>query len=217
MIISALLMSIFIPITAGAAPPPELVLRENVRLSATTSTGIITITTGKGLERTYSWDDCSLSAHMGARDSRWFGSLSIYDAAHGFGEGATTSSCHGISRTVVEEGQIHFANITDAKIWIQRFSQDIPTVWSKDGLVVRWSITPQREQINVDVWQICIAGKKPTALAGADGKSIHINRTGPGASRFDCSSVDKAVYAETLKSWQEQWKFQDDWKSAHSQ
>ena len=41
-----------------------------------------------------------------------------------------------------------------------------------DGLMIGWSKTPSRKQLNVEVWQIYISGKKPGELAGSQDDKI---------------------------------------------
>ena len=163
-------------ILLGCATSTELVLREGTTVTAKTSSGNISIVAGNGLDRTYKWDNCSLKADMGARRSRWYGSLGIYDPALSFGVLSSIFpwwfSCNGISRTVVEEGQIHFADIRVAENWIEHYSKTQATVWSNDGLLVQWMLVPVREQLNVSVWQICISGQRPIELLGAKNEEI---------------------------------------------
>jgi hypothetical protein len=41
-----------------------------------------------------------------------------------------------------------------------------------DGLVVGWGKTPERNQLNVKVWQLYVAGQKPTKLEGSQEDKI---------------------------------------------
>lgn len=47
-----------------------------------------------------------------------------------------------------------------------------PYVYRDDGLVVMWGKTPERNQLNVEVWQILINGKKPAKLPGSSNEAI---------------------------------------------
>lgn len=198
-----------------ACAEPELVLREGVRLTATTSLGVISVVAGAGVARTYKWDGCSLAASMEVRPNRWFGSLGIYDPAPSLGWPFTIFRiCKGVSRTVVEEGQLHFADVSAAEEWIRRYVKIAPAVWSNDGLLVQWSVKPEREQLNVEVWQICVSNQYPKQLAGATDAMLQISRlSGVGPTRRECAVVKNDVVLETQKVWDEFWKEVDQWNA----
>src|SRR5882672_11258352 len=162
----SLCLLLCVPSLALAAMP-ELVLQEHVRLTAQTPHGAIAVVAGSGIARTYQWRSCSLEARMHPRATRWFGSLGIYDPAPSDLGSLFTRQCEGLSRTVVQEGQIHFADAVAASAWLRRYAEVRPTVWSSDGLVVQWSTSPRREQLSVDIWQVCVANQYPTQLPEA--------------------------------------------------
>ncbi|MBA3480990.1 MAG: hypothetical protein H0T51_04150 [Pirellulales bacterium] len=122
---------------------------------------------GQGLRRDYSWDGATRSVEMWPREKRWYGSLGLYYP----GPGNHWRNHKGISRGVVQEGQQHFVTIAKATTWLKEQKWQ-PLVWNNSGLVVGWSKTPERQQLNVDVWQLYIDGKKPTKLPGANDKAI---------------------------------------------
>jgi hypothetical protein len=47
-------------------------------------------------------------------------------------------------------------------------------VYTSDGLLVGFSRSPEREQINVDIRQLTIHGRKPMALRGARDRAIRL-------------------------------------------
>jgi hypothetical protein len=195
---------------------PELVLGEGVRLTAKAAPGDVSVVTGKGLARSYQWKSCSLSANMMARPARWFGSLGLYDPAASLGILSRLLpwwfKCDGVSRTVVQEGQIHFLDRDSAEKWITRYSKGDETVWSNNGLLVKWGINREREQIDVDVWQVCISGRWPTELAGARDESLVLSQiSGAGPARHECAMVDPEVARNTLGDWQNFWQEIDNW------
>ena len=211
----AFISALLVAAPFAACAEPELVLREGVRLTATTSLGAISVVAGAGVARTYEWDDCSLAASMSVRPSRWFGSLGIYDAAGSFGWPFNIFRiCKGVSRTVVQEGQLHFADVHAAEEWIRRYVEGYPAVWSNDGLLVRWSITPRREQLSADVWQICVSNQYPKQLAGATDAMLKISRlSGVGPTRHECAVVKNDVVLETQKVWDEFWNEAKQWNA----
>jgi len=198
-----------------AVGAPELVLQEGARLTATTSSGSISILAGRGVARTYRWNNCSLQSRMLPRASRWFGSLGVYDPSPGsVGPALFSRGCKGISRTVVQEAQIHFSDPSAAEKWLARYAAIGSTVWSNDGLVVQWFLSPGREQLNADVWQVCVLNRQPTELAGATDSALQF--VGPvvsGAARRACATVGMDVVQETQKAWDEHWRSVDEWKT----
>jgi hypothetical protein len=192
----------------------ELVLKENTRLEAVTASGVVAIIAGRNLSRRYEWNGCGLDADMRARGTRWFGSLGIYDPAPQFLGGIFSRSCNGISRTVVQEAQIHFSNNASAEAWISRYSRVFPTTWTNDGLLVRWGMTPGRNQLSVDLWQICIAGVPPTSLKGATDDAFRLVPTeGTDGARHSCTRVDPSIEAQTQENWERHWRQADEWQA----
>jgi hypothetical protein len=199
-----------------AAAEPELVLRDDVRLTASNASGAVSVVAGKGLERTFEWNGCSFVSPMVPRGSRWFGSLGIQGGAPGAGVMSSMLpqlfTCKGFDRTGVEEAQLHLPDRAAAERWIARYAKNFDTVWSNDGLVVQWIVSPERRKLNVWVWQLCISGRKPTELAGASDASIRFTQAaGEKAVRHDCTQVDRQVMSETQRIWQEHWRQSDQW------
>ena len=146
----------------GDGPVPaknEIVMSPGMTITAETPVGKITITAGKGLKRSYTWEGATRSVEMSPRDERWYGSLGLYFP----GPGEHWQEHKGITRGVVEEGQQHFKSEAEAIKWIKGRSW-MPYVYRDDGLVVGWSKTLPRRQLKVEVWQILISGKKPQRL-----------------------------------------------------
>ena len=186
----------------------ELVMREGVTIEARKDNTSIKITSGKGFDRTYEWDRCKLKSDMGARTQRWYGSMGIYDP--GPSSSASGGGCSGISRTVVQEGQIHFDDMQFALKWIER--QRDKTVWTNDGLLVSWDITPGRRQLNVDVWLMCINGKRPTQLVGALDSAISVSPAATGKGIHECAQVGRDVIDQTRVQFEADWKMFDEYR-----
>lgn len=143
----------------GDPPIPsvnEIVMPPNATITVTTDSGTITIKSGRGLKRYYTWDGATRSVVMWPRPERWFGSFGIYYP----GEGSHWLPVNGISRGVVQEGQQNFDTLEEAEMWLNKDCQHC--VYNDSGLVVSFFKVPEREQINVDVWQIHIGGKTPS-------------------------------------------------------
>ena len=134
-------------------------------IMAHTPWGEIKIRAGDDYERIYEWGRCVRTLRMTPRAERWQGSLGIYWPGPGF----HWSECDGVARAVVEEGQQHFETREAALEWIKGQGDWMPYVYRNDGLVVGWrTVVPNRKQLNVEVWQLLVAGEKPTSLNGAN-------------------------------------------------
>jgi len=142
-------------------------------ITAHTSAGTIQVVAGAGFTRTYSWHGCERSVTLWPRTERWYGSRGIYYPGPGI---TWWWGCDGINRAVVEEGQQHFATMPEALAWLQK-PHGLTFVYRKDGLAVGWDLVPSRGQLDVDVWQVYVAGKKPVALDGGDDAAISVAQT----------------------------------------
>jgi hypothetical protein len=173
-------------ITGDPAIPAttEKVLEPESSVTATTDVGVITITSGKGLRRSFTWEGATRTVVMYPRYERWYGSLGLYYP----GPGSHWFRHNGITRGVIEEGQQHFAAVDDAAAWLRKRSEFFPLAFSNDGLVVGWTKTPARQQLSVDIWQVCVQGQKPTNLIGASQDRIQISKpskcSAPGPAAF---------------------------------
>ena len=156
---------------AGDGPIPagtEVVMAPGSSITAETSIGTIKITAGQGLLRSYTWESATRSVEMGAREKRWQGRLGI-----GWpGPGDHWKEHNGITRGVLEEAQMRFTTAAAAMKWINQKAKELPLVYRNDGLVVGFGKNLSRRQLNVEVWQIYVNGKKPTTLAGSQDSKI---------------------------------------------
>lgn len=197
----------------------ELVMHEGTSIEASKDGSAIKVTAGKGFDRIYESDGCRLTSNMSARRTRWFGNLGIYDPASSSGSSLfSPSGCNGITRTVVEEGQVHFDDLQFAYEWIRRRQLGIgkagKTVWTSDGLLVSWNTVPGRVQLNVYVLLMCINGRHPNSLEGATDSAIKVAANSSGRPIHECAVVDKDVIDQTRKQMEEDWKKVDGWIAA---
>jgi hypothetical protein len=149
----------------------ELVMRPGMRITATTPVGTIAVTAVDDLTRSYTWEGATRAVPMEARamtTGSWFGSLGLFNP----GAGEHWREHHGITRCVTEEGQRHFKTVDEALKWIQNERGSLPSVYRDDGLLVGWNKNLGRNQLDVEVWQIFIDGKKPKRLAGSQNDKI---------------------------------------------
>lgn len=158
----------------SAPPVParnEIVLQNGMRVAATTPQGRIRVDAGPGLLRRFTWDGATRAVVMKPRAERYAGSLGIYY------EGVPTGwePHNGIYRVDVEEGQHHFDNLSDAKIWMQ--IRRLHYVHTSDGLVVGWK--RKGETLQVEVWQFYIDGEKPSYMPGAKDHLVNVSQSSP--------------------------------------
>ena len=158
----------------------EMVMTPGMEIAAHTSLGLVNVLSQGDFKRVYTWDgNCTREVTLYPRQERWHGSYGAYHAGGsyeylwGLISSWTWKDCNGIARPVVEEAQMHFRSEEDALRWIKGQNW-IDPVYTSDGLVIGWRKVPQRKQLNVDVWQVLINGKKPTNLPDADDSKISV-------------------------------------------
>lgn len=149
----------------------ETVMSPGMEIRATTSLGQIQVIAVDELTRSFMWEGATRSVKMSPRVERWYGSLGIFCP----GAGEHWKEHNGITRCVAEEGQQHFKSVEEAVEWIRSLAW-LPHVYRDDGLVVGWGKTLPRKQLNVEVWQIFVNGKKPTHLPGSENDKISVGR-----------------------------------------
>jgi hypothetical protein len=150
---------------------PEIVMSQGMEITARTENGEVKIRAGSGLERFYTWDGETRSVELWPRKNRWYGSLGIYYP----GPGEHWKANNGITRGVLSEGVLWFKTTGDFTAWMKRSTSD-KYVFSDEGFVIGFTKVPARKQINVEVWQVMIGGKKPQSLPGSKNDSIAISK-----------------------------------------
>jgi hypothetical protein len=114
---------------------------------------------------------------------RWYGSLGIYAAS------ATLVGLGWLEDANIEEAQIHFSDEAAALLWLTE-GKGPPrrVVWNSSGLAVGYGEVSERNQLDVDVFQICIRGRKPTHLSGAAGGVSIAGSDGRLTHTFPCTN-----------------------------
>lgn len=142
----------------------EVVMSLGTRITAQTSDGEVSILAGPGFERFYNWNGETRSAKLWPRKQRWWGRFGIYYP----GPGEHWKANHGLTRGVLEEATLWFKTIDDFLAWIKRArSTGIDYVYTNEGLVIGFGKFSARKQVNIDVWQVMIDGRKPVSLPGS--------------------------------------------------
>ena len=130
--------------------------------------GRLRISFVSALKREYQWDGEARVVKMIARQEPFLGRLGLYDPADivGFRPHET--------RLVAQESVLDFPNYDRAYAFINESSAEVDFVYTSDGLAIGFDRVPARHQVNIDLWQILVKGKKPAGLVGAHNDSIHL-------------------------------------------
>jgi hypothetical protein len=157
-------------------PERETVMAKGMKITAVAPIGKMTIEAGDGFQRIYTWENCTREADLWPRAERWYGSYGIYSP----GPEGLWENCNGIRRGVLEEGQQNFKNIDEVLAFVRKYKEHTSPkqalVYNNQGLFIYWAFEPQRNQINVDVWQLMVNGKKTYQIDGAKDDAIVVSR-----------------------------------------
>ncbi len=148
----------------------EVVMVPGMRITAKTSVGTISVTATGLLTRTYTWEGASRSLEMDRREERWYGSLGLDYP----GPGDHWKEHNGITRAVVEEGQQHLHSLAEFRKFVKDHSYH-PVIYRNNGLFFCWGKVLGRRQLDVEVWQIVLNGRKPTKLPGANDLGLKVD------------------------------------------
>ena len=157
---------------AAAGADLELVMQPGMTITAETKAGIISVTAGRGLKRTYAWKGGSHTVALWPRTKRWYGSLGASYSS--FGDDWPLQN--GITRGILQEGQQHFESEPQALDWLQKENRRSWTVYRDDGLAVSFDKFPHRT-LGVEVWQLFINGEKPKKLPGSSNGRISVTHS----------------------------------------
>jgi hypothetical protein len=165
----------------------ENVMSKGDRITASDDWGELTITAGKGNKRYLTvsggalhkkgWLGDTVSIRLKERKKRYNGSLGLYCDTNV--KEIRQKGVEGVTQIKMEEAQMHFETLEDAKKWVGHFKHDEgfnSDTWSRDGLYVRWlSSTPEywffpkRSYLRIVVFQIYIGGDKVSPYQSDDG------------------------------------------------
>jgi hypothetical protein len=152
-------------------PVEGAVLRPGQTVQATNKFGSVRVAYVSPVERRFEWDGQSRVVKMIVRPEPWLGERGLYDPA----------ACSVVifplcrrPRLVVEEAFLDFDNYDQLYAFVYQGSAVMDWVYTSDGLLVGFGRSPGRDQINVDVRQLTIHGRKPEALRGARDGGIRL-------------------------------------------
>lgn len=146
----------------------ELAMQPNMVIEATNKNGTVFIEYLSPLERRYKWDKFEEKRILIPREKRWHGKLGAYNPA-------STYIWEVLEpRVVAEDSQLHFDNLNEYTAWLHQSSTVMDWVFTGDGLVVGFAASPDRNQVNIEVYQIYIDDEKPSNLKGNDPGRIQV-------------------------------------------
>lgn len=151
--------------------PQEAVLSPGTEVIFTNRCGTMRIAYVSPLKRRYSWSGGSKVVGLVARKERWDNALGLYSAGGLFSSFGPRA---GVSRIVAGEAVRDFASVEEFLKWHGgRWNKEVENiVYNNSGLAAGWCVSPSRGQLNVDLWQILIAGRKPHHLPRAQNSAV---------------------------------------------
>jgi hypothetical protein len=147
----------------------ELVMTRRCEIQATTETASMKIWASADLARSYEWKGVTENTVLESSKKSGSGDPGVYF------HGSASWPEHKHDGTVCgefREGLKKFQTPEQAMEWILQQSEQYPTVYRNDGLLVSCGKNPERKQITVEVWQIFINGNKPASLPGSDDSKL---------------------------------------------
>lgn len=105
---------------------------------------------------------------MIARDTPFQGKLGLYEPANApVGERLAV-------RLVVQESVLRFGSYAEAYAFLYQGRNVMHWVYTNDGLVVGYGFQPDRNQVNIDLFQILVDEVKPNGLTGAKDDAVRV-------------------------------------------
>lgn len=148
----------------------ELAMQPGMTVEAINKNGKVTIEYLSELERRYRWDEFDETRVLIPRKERWLGMLGAYDPAD-----AQPWEIFA-PRIVAEDSQLHFDELEDLRSWLKQGSSVLDWVYTDDGLVIGFARSPERNQVNIEVYQLYLNGKKPSQLDGSQPDKLKITK-----------------------------------------
>jgi hypothetical protein len=150
------------PVPSGTSA----VLSPMTCLEVETPKGRLSITTGHGLLRRYTWDGVSRSLELIPPNKQDNSFHTRHYSANRERVASYDWQIHnGITRGEAWETRINFKSVRDADVWLEgQQDEALPCVWTHDGLVVGWSTEVDSQALTIMVYQVLVNGQKPSSL-----------------------------------------------------
>lgn len=143
-------------------PYSEVVLKPGTSVTATNANGTVTIEAGEGTERTFKGQGWTQTKKLVARRERWIRSLGLYSPS---------------GNVMADEGRLHFASTSEALRYLYVGSDFYKPVYTNNGLVFGYFFDASGwpTMRHIELYQIYINGKRPTAIPGADDSALSVS------------------------------------------
>ena len=151
-------------------PVRNAILKPGETVEANNSNGKVRIAYVAATKRRYEWNEKSRVVTLIPREEIFDGKLGLYEPANAW------ALPFSKDRLVVQESIINFENLSEIEAFLVQSKDYMDWVYNDDGLVVGFGRTPARRQIDIDLWQLLLHGKKPTGLSGARPDRIQLIR-----------------------------------------
>ena len=158
----------------GNPQPPvrEAVLHPGETVRATNRFGSVAVAYISPVKRKFEWDGRSRTVALIPRPERFLGELGLYDPADCLV--IVVPLCR-TPRLVVEEAFHDFDSYDQLYAFVYQGSAVMDWVYTSDGFLVGFGRAPGRDQINIEIRQLTVRGKKPEALEGARNSNIRLS------------------------------------------
>ena len=161
----------------------ELAMKPGMIIEANNKNGTVTIEYLSPLERRYKWDGYDEKRTLIPRKEKFDGLLGAYDPA-------STYIWEVFSpRIVADDSKRNFKNMEDLKAKLYEGSAVLDWVYTDDGLVIGFSKSPSRNQVNISVYQYTINNKKPSSIEGSRPENIIIKSPNKSSNLTHKSAV----------------------------
>jgi len=138
--------------------PRETVLSDGESISISNPNGKILIKWKGDTLREFNFNGVNWTEKVIIRKKRWYDCLGVYSP----GDKLFTNKGK-VRRIVYQEAQRNFTTEEALKNFItqQWNKQNMQLVWNNKGFVGGLAVSPDRYQLNVDLWKITVNGKTP--------------------------------------------------------
>lgn len=134
--------------------PREVVLLPGQSIHAENMNGSITVTYISKYKRKFEWDGHNIIQTMNPRTERLYGRMGLVGPEPTFYFGKE-------GRLLTNEYSIFCKNEDEVRAFLYEGSAIMDWVYTRDGLALGFGKTPGRDQVDVDIVQIYVDGRKP--------------------------------------------------------
>lgn len=148
-------------------PFTELAMSTEMLIKAKNKNGQVSIEWLGPLIRKYKWDNHEEIRTLIPRKTRFMRRLGAYDPAD---QSIFCFFCP--IRIVADDSVLDFDSIKEVEAFLYQGSAALDWVYNDEGWVVGFSKSPDRSQVNINVYKITINGKSPTHMQGSRNDAI---------------------------------------------